>query len=71
MVETDAGSVELNEAGIPPELLPRARAWFAGQTRLLERLHGPHWPANREWLVDYLQAELRARVADGRAWHAL
>lgn len=63
--------VDLDERGIPPELLPRVRAWFAGQLRYLEAKHGPHWPANREWLVDLLQAELRERIADGSAHHAL
>jgi hypothetical protein len=55
--------VELDEAGIPPHLLPRARAWFTREVRALERAHGDHWPAVKDWLVDYLRAELRELVA--------
>lgn len=62
MVDTEAGAVEFVEDGIPRELLPRARAWFAAQVKTLERQHGAHWPANREWLLDYLRAELRELV---------
>lgn len=53
-----APAVELDETGIPAQLRPRARAWFTAQVRSLERTHGPHWAANREWLLDYLRAEL-------------
>lgn len=62
MVDTSAGSVELDETGIPADLLPRARAWFTREVRKLERTHGEHWSANREWLVSYLRAELRELV---------
>lgn len=56
-------TMELDLAGVPAHLHPRARAWFERQMRQLESAHGPDWPANREWLVDYLQAELRELVA--------
>lgn len=62
MVDTAAGAVHMIEDGIPPELLPRARAWFAREVATLQRVHGPHWPTHREWLLDYLRAELRELV---------
>lgn len=62
IVDTGAGPLELIEDGIPPELLPRARAWFEREVRRLERAHGPYWPAHKDWLVDYLRAELRELV---------
>lgn len=52
----------LNENNIPPALLPQARAWFGCQLTRLEKLHGPHWLAHRDWLVDYLNEEVRERV---------
>lgn len=67
VIETGAGPVELDEAGIAPELLPRARCWFRGQVETLARQHGPHWPATREWTLSYLRQELRERVASGQA----
>ena len=62
IVNTGAGPVELDEAGIPPELLDRARRWFVRQVQQLERVHGPHWPAVKDWLADYLRAELRELI---------
>lgn len=63
--------IELDERGIPAPLLPRARTWFERQVKALERAHGSHWPANREWLVDYLNTELRELVAKAGGHHAL
>lgn len=59
----------LNERNIPPALLPKARAWFDRELARLEKAHGPHWPANRDWLVDYLNEELRERVARREVQH--
>ncbi|MFZ2388452.1 MAG: hypothetical protein WAW69_11700 [Polaromonas sp.] len=52
----------LNEANIPPHLLPRSRAWYARQIAHLEQVHGPSWPNVREWLEDYVNAELREHL---------
>lgn len=57
-----ACGVELDESGIPPELLPRVRVWFAREVRALERAHGSHWPARKDWLACHLRAELRDLV---------
>jgi hypothetical protein len=62
IVETDAGPVELVEDSIPPALLPRARAWFTREVRALEKAHGSSWPAVKDWLADYLRAELRELI---------
>lgn len=67
IVDTAAGPVELDEAGIPAELLSRARAWFTREVRKLEKHHGPHWPAVKDWLADYLRAELRELVEKEQA----
>ena len=64
-------TVELDLTGVPTDLHARARTWFDRQMRHLERAHGPHWPANREWLIDYLNAELRELVAKAEGHHAV
>ncbi len=53
----------INEKNIPPALLPKARAWFDRQIKHLEQAHGASWPDHREWLCDYLNAELREHLA--------
>lgn len=52
----------LNEAGIPADLLPKARDWFDKEMARLEPLHGAKWTDHREWLADYLNEEIRERV---------
>lgn len=47
-----------NADAIPPELRDKARAWFARQMAMCEAKHGPHWRENREWVAEYLNAEL-------------
>lgn len=49
----------LDETDIPRHLLERSRKWFAGQVERLERIHGSQWEEHKEWLVDYLNAEIR------------
>jgi len=53
----------LNESAIPADLLPKARAWFARQMAQCAASHGSRWPDHREWIADYLNAELREHVA--------
>ncbi len=53
----------LDEKPISPELLPKARAWFARQMARCAASHGSRWPEHREWLADYLNAELRQHLA--------
>lgn len=52
----------LNEAGIPVDLLPKARAWFAREMARLEQIHGAKWADHRDWLADYVNAEIMERV---------
>jgi hypothetical protein len=52
----------LNEQRIPADLLPQARTWFAKEMRRLEKAHGEAWPNTRDWIADYLNAELAERV---------
>lgn len=59
----------LKEDGIPADLLPKARAWFAREMARLEKLHGAKWADHREWLADYVSAELRERARQ-RMTHA-
>jgi hypothetical protein len=70
-VRSASGRHMLNEQNIPAELLPQASAWFARQLAQLEKAHGPHWPAHRDWLVSYLNEELRERVANREVRHGL
>jgi hypothetical protein len=57
----------LNETGIPADLLPKARAWFAQEMSRLEKLHGDKWPDHREWLAGYVSEELRQRAQNPRS----
>ena len=56
----------LNEANIPPHLLPKARAWFDRQMARYADKHGDHWQEHREWVADYINEELREHL-EGRA----
>lgn len=58
----------LNETGIPADLLPKARAWFGREMARLEKAHGAAWENTRDWIADYLNAEIRERLQKlGRA----
>jgi hypothetical protein len=52
----------LKEQNIPADLLPQARAWFDREMVRLEKVHGEKWPDHRDWLADYLNAEIAERV---------
>lgn len=67
----DTPASGLNEHNIPPHLLPRARAWYARQIADLEEKHGPAWPNVREWLEDYVNAELREHLEKQGVRHAV
>ncbi|KRC11514.1 hypothetical protein ASE11_19085 [Hydrogenophaga sp. Root209] len=48
------------------EMVTAGEAWYQKQLAILEKAHGPSWPAHREWLEDYLKEELRLRfIANG------
>lgn len=53
----------LDETPIPVELRPKAREWFARQMARCAASHGTRWPDHREWLADYLNAELAEHLA--------
>ena len=67
----DALVRRLNEQNIPPHLLPKARAWYARQIADLEQKHGPGWPNVREWLEDYVNAELREHLEKQEVRHGV
>ena len=52
----------LNESAIPPELLPKARAWFQRRMDYYAAKHGSAWPDTREWIADYINEELREHL---------
>ncbi len=52
----------LREADVPPDLLPRVRGWWNRELAALQQAHGSRWPDHREWLHDYMNAEVRARL---------
>ena len=53
----------LNESAIPPELLPKARAWFQRRMDYYAAKHGTAWADTREWIADYINEELREHLA--------
>jgi len=53
----------LDESQIPPELLEQTRAWWVRRMQEAERSHGEAWPKHRDWLADYMNAEIREQVA--------
>lgn len=46
----------------PAEVRQRAERWFEAQLTKLAKAHGTHWASNREWVEDYLKAQLRERL---------
>ena len=64
-------SCGLNENNIPPEHLPKARAWFQRQMDRCAEKHGDKWPEHREWMADYLNEELREHLESKGARHAV
>ena len=46
----------------PEEIRQRATAWYERQIQVIALAHGPSWPEHREWIEDYLKAELRERL---------
>ena len=61
----------LNESNIPPEHLPKARAWFQRQMDRCAEKHGDKWPEHREWLADYLNEELREHLEKKGGHHGV
>jgi len=61
----------LNESNIPPEHLPKARAWFQRQMDRCAAKHGSNWPEHREWLADYFNEELREHLENKGVRHAV
>ena len=61
----------LNENNIPPELLPKARAWFQRRMDYYAAKHGSAWPDTREWIADYINEELREHLEKKGARHGL
>lgn len=64
-------SYGLNENNIPPEHLPKARAWFQRQMDRCAAKHGDNWPEHREWLAEYFNEELREHLESKGARHGL
>lgn len=61
----------LNESNIPPEHLPKARAWFQRHMDRCAAKHGDNWPEHREWLAEYFNEELREHLERKGARHDL
>lgn len=53
----------LKTDGIPADILPAVRAWWAREIERIAKAHGNEWPKHREWIEDYLNAEVRERLA--------
>ena len=52
----------LDESEIPKHMLNRARIWFSAQVKRLETLHGDQWRDHKEWIADYLNAEVKELI---------
>ena len=70
-VEAGQAASLLNESAIPPEHLPKARAWFQRQMDRCAEKHGDKWPEHREWMADYLNEELREHLESKGVHHAV
>lgn len=46
----------------PEEIRRRAREWFDRQIEIIALAHGSSWPEHREWIEQYLVAEIRERL---------
>jgi len=46
----------------PAQVRAEAQRWYDAQRSRLAQCLGPAWPEHREWLEDYLKAELRERL---------
>lgn len=55
-------AIGLVETDIPEELRASTRKWWISQMQQLEQAHGERWPDNRDWLIDYMNADLRHRL---------
>lgn len=44
------------------QIRQESEAWFQRQMAILEKVHGKRWPDHRDWLEEYLKAELRERL---------
>ncbi|HPW29538.1 MAG TPA: hypothetical protein PLL01_09135 [Rhodoferax sp.] len=47
-----------NETTVPKYLVSRALKWYDRQITRLKKKHGDQWLDHREWIEDYLNAEL-------------
>lgn len=56
----------LREADVPADMLPDVRRWWDAQLGALEKTHGAKWPDVKDWLFDYMNAEVRERIAKRR-----
>ncbi|WP_423459403.1 hypothetical protein [Ottowia sp. VDI28] len=60
-----SGITKSNSAQLSPaEIRRRARQWFDRQIEIIALAHGPSWPEHREWIEEYLVAEIRARLLE-------
>lgn len=46
----------------PEQIRELSEKWYARQLEVLAEVHGRDWERNREWLEDYLKAQLRERL---------
>jgi hypothetical protein len=63
-VTTDSLAKTIEEARTSGEIRQSARHWYDRQIEIIAKAHGPSWPAHRDWIDDYLRAEIRQRLWD-------
>lgn len=48
----------------PAQIRELSEKWYDRQVEVISMAHGPSWPQHREWIEDYLKAELRDRLIE-------
>lgn len=51
------------------EIKAAAQRWYERELQQAEVTHGARWPEHKEWVDDYLRAELKLRLV-ARGWGA-
>lgn len=51
----------------PAEVKDRAQGWFDRQVAVISKAHGDSWPDHKEWIEEYLKAEIKERLV-ARGW---
>lgn len=54
--------MKVTEPPTPDQVREQSRAWYMRQVEILSMSHGARWPSHKDWIEDYLKAEVRERL---------